>query len=244
MKRGKWGIAARRRLLTSLFWLLAVPVSGCGGEALGPLPDGAPGPVSLPAPSLSGEVSLEEAIQSRRSIRSFSARPLTLSEVSQLLWAAGGETVDGVTGPTRSYPSAGGIYPLSIFLAAGEVSGLAPGSYRYDWKSNSLRLLRAGDPRPALARAALGQGAVSRAPAAIVISGDIARTAARYGERGENRYVSMDAGHSGQNVSLQARALGLGSVIVGAFRDEAVKEILGLEEDTPLYIIPVGEPSP
>lgn len=243
MKRSARGIAPGRRFLLFLVGLLAVPVSGCRGDEDGTSLSPPPSAVSLPVPSSRGEVSLEAAIQSRRSVRSFSPRPLTLREVSQLLWAAGGKTVDGVTGPTRSYPSAGGIYSLSILLAAGEVSGLPPAIYRYNWKENSLLPVRSGDHRSALARAAHGQGCVEGAPATIVIVGDISGTASRYGERGENRYISMDAGHSGQNVSLQAQALGLGSVIVGAFRDEAVKEVLDIERETPLYLIPVGHPA-
>jgi SagB-type dehydrogenase family enzyme len=241
MKRRKRVLAAGRRFLPILVGLLAAP--GCRGEAAGPPPASTPAAVSLPVPSVRGEVSVEAAIQNRRSVRSFSPRPLTLREVSQLLWAAGGKTIDGVTGPTRSYPSAGGVYPLSILLAAGAVIGLDPGIYRYDWRENALTLIRPGDHRSALARAAFGQGCVAAAPAVIVITGVLPRTAARYGERGESRYVPMDAGHSGQNVSLQAPALGLGTVIVGAFRDETVKEVMGLERDTPLYLIPVGHPA-
>lgn len=240
MKGRRWEPSAVRRFLPLFLGLLAAP--GCrGDEAPSTLP---PAVFPLPAPSTRGGISLEEAIQSRHSVRSFSPRPLTLPEVSQLLWAAGGKTVDGVTGPTRSYPSAGGIYPLSIFLAAGAVSGLDPGIYSYDWTGHSLHPVRSGDQRPPLARAAFGQASVGRAPAVIVIAGHISRTEARYGERGETRYVPMDAGHSGQNVSLQAQALGLGSVIVGAFQDGAVKEVLGLEEGTPFYLIPVGHPAP
>lgn len=243
MKRRRWEILAWWYFLLPLCGLLSVPVSGCGGEEIELVSGETTGPVSLPAPSLRGEVSLEEAIRSRRSVRSFSPRSLTLSEVSQLLWAAGGKTVDGVTGPTRSCPSAGGIYPLEIFLAAGKVEGLPSGVYRYQWQMHTLQLLRVGDPRPALARAALGQASLRQASATIVIAGDSSKVGARYGERGETRYISMDAGHSGQNVSLQARALGLGSVIVGAFRNEAVKAVLGVDRETPLYLIPVGHPA-
>jgi len=196
--------------------------------------------ILLPSPRFQGPVSLEEAIYSRRSIRRFKNQSLKLSEVGQLLWAAGGKTIDGLTGATRAYPSAGGIYPLTIYLAAGNVTGLSPGLYRYDWKNHSLALLKSGDIRSKLTRAAWGQQFISSGPISIIISGELKRGVARYGPRAETRYIPMDTGHVGQNVSLQAQALGLGSVIVGAFNDEAVKTVTGLKKERPLYIIPVG----
>ena len=193
----------------------------------------------LPAPDLKGTVSVEEAIFKRRSIREFKDDPLTLKEVSQLLWAAGGKTIDGITGATRSYPSAGGIYPLEIYLVAGDVKGLAAGIYYYRWRDHSIKLVKKGDVRRELTSAALGQGMVKDAPVSIVWTAIVSRTTRRYGKRGEVRYVPMDMGGAGQNVHLQAEALGLGTVIIGAFRDEKVQEILGVQE-TPLYIMPVG----
>lgn len=195
----------------------------------------------LPTPKLQGPISLEEAIYGRRSIRRFKNQPLSLGEVGQLLWAAGGKTIDGLTGATRSYPSAGGIYPLTIYLAAGNVTGLSPGLYRYNWKSHSLTLLKSGDIRSQLTRAARGQQSISSAPISIIISGEMERGVAHYGPRAETLYIPMDTGHAGQNVSLQAQALDLGSVIVGAFNDEAVKTLPGLKGETPLCIIPVGK---
>ena len=198
--------------------------------------------VALPEPRLKGSVSLEEAIYRRRSVRTFRDEPLDLAAVSQILWAAGGKTIDGITGPTRSYPSAGGIYPLAIYLAAGKVTGLAPGVYRYDWSKHSLALVRAGDVRASLSLAAGGQTAVASAPASIVIVGDPGKISARYGGRGVERYLAMDSGHAGENIHLQVQALGLGTVAVGAFKDEAVLEALGIGGVTPLYIMPVGKP--
>lgn len=196
--------------------------------------------IKLPEPSHGGTVSVEEAIYKRKSVRNFKAEGLTLPQVSQLLWAAGGMTVDGITGPTRAYASAGGIYPLDIYLVAGEVSGLAPGVYRYEWKTNELVPLKQGDPRDALARGAMGQGMIKTAPATIVIFADPAKTARRYGSRGEQKYVSMDTGHLGQNVHLQAQALGLGTVMVGAFSEPQVKSALGIKDGEPVYMMPVG----
>jgi len=198
--------------------------------------------ISLPSPKHKGNISVEEAIFKRRSIRHYKDGPLTLEEVSQLLWAAGGKTIDGITGATRAYPSAGGIYPLEIYLVAGDVEGLADGIYHYKWREHTIKLVKEGDLRRELMRAALGQRMVANAPVSLVFTAVYSRTTRRYGKRGEIRYVPMDMGGAGQNVHLQAEALGLGTVIIGSFRDGAVKEILGVENEEPLYIMPVGRP--
>lgn len=200
----------------------------------------APKTIHLPAPRTKGKVSVEEAIYSRRSIRKFQDVPLKLDDVAQILWAAGGKTIDGLTGATRSFPSAGGIYPLEIYLVAGKVEGLPTGIYRYRFSDHSLVLLKTGDHRGNLAKAAWGQNCVASAPVDIVITAQTGRTGSRYGPRGENRYVPMDTGHSGQNVHLQAQALGLGAVMIGAFDDAKVTAVLGVKGERPLYIVPVG----
>jgi SagB-type dehydrogenase family enzyme len=197
--------------------------------------------IKLPPPRYKGEVSLEEAIFKRRSVRHYKDEPVSLDAVSQLLWAGAGQTVDAVTGPTRSYPSAGGIYPLQIYVVAGKIEGLRSGLYQYEWQGHTLLLIKEGDMRPQLSQACLGQKAVAQAPVSIVLAADYPRTSGRYGKRGESRYVPMDTGAAGENISLQAEALGLGTVIAGAFSDENVKEVLDIEE-TPLYVMPVGKP--
>jgi len=199
--------------------------------------------VSLPPPARRGDLSVEEAIYRRRSIRSFLDEPLSLQEASQLLWAAGGKTIDGLTGPTRSYPSAGGAHPLEIYLVAGRVEGLLPGIYRYSWREHSLVRLKRGDRRADLRQAAFGQSMVGQAPASLVFTAVPERTTRRYGERAL-RYIPMDVGGAGQNVHLQAEALGLGTVIVGAFNDEALKSVLSLgAAEAPYYVMPLGRPS-
>ena len=198
--------------------------------------------VKLPAPKRKGKVCVEQAIFERRSVRSFKNTPLTLAEVSQLLWAAGGKTVDGVTGPTRAYASAGGRYPLEIYLVAGNVEGLQPGVYRYDWSRNSVTRVRKGDLRTDLMKASLGQRMIGQAPATIVVTALYEKTTSRYGERGRTKYVSMDAGHLGQNVHLQAEGLGLGTVMVGAFRENSVAKVIGSGKDIPVYVMPIGRP--
>jgi len=199
--------------------------------------------IKLPGPSLRGKVSVEEAMSRRKSVRDFSEQALKLEEVSQILWACGGRAYDSVTSATRTYPSAGGLYPLEIYLVAGNVESLEKGFYRYHWKDHSINLLKRGDIRSALARAALGQMFIQTAPASVVITAVYSKTKRFYGERGEVRYVHMDSGHAAQNVYLEAVSMGLGTVAVGAFHDRRVKEVLGLgEAETPLYILPFGKP--
>lgn len=193
--------------------------------------------ISLPAPRLTGDLPLEESLSQRRSVREYSPEPLSLEDVSQLLWAAQGITSDN---GLRTAPSAGALYPLEIFLAAGNVTGLAPGAYRYIPEGHQLAITRDTDIREALSQAAVGQASVRNAAAVFVIAGVYSRTTQKYGDRGR-MYVHIEVGHSGQNICLQAMALNLGAVPVGAFDDNRVKELLGMEEDeSPLYIIPVG----
>lgn len=196
--------------------------------------------VVLPRPATKGSVSLEETLAGRRSIRSSSGRPLTLGEVSQLLWAAQGEAgrEDG-----RTTPSAGALYPLEILLVSGEVEGLPAGIYRYRPGRHALERTATGDRRAALAAAAGTQAWVKQAAAVIVAAGIPARTAVRYGARAP-RYVWIEAGCSGQNVYLEATALGLATVMVGAFDDAAVGRVLDLaREEEPLWLMPVGRGS-
>jgi SagB-type dehydrogenase family enzyme len=198
--------------------------------------------IELPIPRHTGDVSVEEAIYKRRSVRDYSDEPLSLGEVSQLIWSAGGMTVDGVTGPTRAYASAGARYPLEIYLVAGNVTSLDAGIYRYDWMDHSLILLREGDFRRDLARASFGQRMIADAPGTIVITTTRDKAEGRYGKRGAERYIYMDAGHLGQNVHLQAEGMGLGTVMVGAYADGEVTKVLGVEDEFPVYIMPVGKP--
>ena len=195
--------------------------------------------MDLPKPSVDGNVSLEAAIRMRRSVREFSTRSLSLEDVAQLLWSAQGVTSrDG----GRAAPSAGALYPLELYLVAGNVDSLAAGLYQYEPRGHRLRHIADGDLRKSLAGAALDQSWVRRAPAVLVIAGVYERSAKKYAERAR-RYTRIETGHAAQNVYLQAAALGLGTVIVGAFEDAEVQEVLGLPADhAPLAIMPVGHP--
>lgn len=193
--------------------------------------------VALPAPRLHGDVSLEDAVQHRRSVREFADRSISLQEAGQLLWAAQGETDDS---GLRASPSAGALYPLEIYVVAGAVENLDPGVYHYRPDEHRLASVAAGDRRRTLGCAALGQSAVAEAAAVIVIGAVYERTTAKYGDRGR-RYVHMEAGHAAQNVLLQATALGLESVPMGAFDDSKVHEAAAMKRGVePLYLLPVG----
>lgn len=187
--------------------------------------------IVLPAPRTTSDVSLEEALASRRSVREFESTALTLEEISQLLWAAQGITSES---GGRTAPSAGALYPLEVYVAT------ADGVYHYLPEGHRAEILSRADLRAALAHAARDQAFVAEAPAVFVITAVFARTAVRYGERAE-RYVHLEAGHVAQNVLLEATALGLAGVPVGAFSDAGIQQTLGLPSDhAPLYLLPIG----
>ena len=191
--------------------------------------------IALPAPRMQSDVSLEEALLRRRSVREFTGEPLTLEQVSQLLWAAQGITAEW---GGRTAPSAGALYPLEVYVVTPD------GLYQYLAEGHRAQVLSTSDLRDALARAALGQSAVADAPAVFVIAAVYERTAVKYGARAE-RYAHLEAGHVAQNILLQAVALGLAGVPIGAFDDGDVQRVLALEPDrAPLYLIPVGHPAP
>lgn len=188
--------------------------------------------IKLPAPKSKGEMSLEESIKKRKSIRSFKEKELTLEQISQILWSSQGLT----HGYYRAAPSAGAFYPLEVYIAKSD------GVYRYVPEEHKLVTISSEDKRTPLALAALGQMFIARAPVVIVIAAVYSRTKGKYGERGD-RYVHIEVGHAAENIHLQAVSLGLGSVPIGAFWDEQVKRTLSLPKNhEPLYIIPVGYP--
>jgi SagB-type dehydrogenase family enzyme len=195
--------------------------------------------IALPPPGTSGEVSLEETLEKRRSVRSFSPDPLSLEELSQLLWAA-----QGITGQEeeRTAPSAGATFPIELYLAAGAIEGLPVGVFRYRPIGHRLEQFAAADVRPELVHATGEQEFLGLAPLVMAVAAMRARTRKEYGERAV-RYVDMEVGAVLQNAALQGVALGLGSVVVGAFKDEEVKRILGIEgQERFLAMLAVGRP--
>ena len=199
----------------------------------------------LPKPSFTGKISVEAAMTKKKSVRHFANDPLTLEQVSQLLWAAnGGLPVDAISGATiKTLPSAGGIYPLEIFLLTGDksVKGLPAGVFHYNSLSNSLLRISAEDVRMTLAQAALSQLWMASAPVTIVIAGVFSKSTAKYGPRGI-QYTFMESGASNQNLYLQAEALGLRIGTVGAFEENAVSSAIKIPAGiTPMLLVPVGK---
>ncbi len=191
--------------------------------------------IQLPAPILRGGVSVEEALSRRRSIRDFAETPLSMREVAQLSWAA-----QGISEPPsrRTCPSAGATYPLILYLVVNRAESLEPGVYRYDPEDHGLELITPGDVSDGLVRACLNQRFVKSASVVLLLAAKAERTTKRYGERGV-RYIHMECGHAGQNIYLQAEALGLGTVAVCAFEDAGVQEVTGIAEPL-LTLFPVG----
>lgn len=226
-----------RTTLVLLAALSAAMTDSAGGPPGSPAPALSPAAgdtISLPNPRERGAKSLEEAIASRRSVREFLPGPLSIEQLSQLLWAAQGVT--SATGQ-RAAPSAGALYPLEVYVAT------AAGVHRYEPARHRLVRLTRDDRRAALRGAALGQPSVGEAPAVFVIAAEPGRTEAKYGPTRTPRYVAMEAGHAAQNLLLEAVALGLAAVPVGAFDDARVKDVLRLpSHEEPLYLIPVGRP--
>jgi SagB-type dehydrogenase family enzyme len=196
------------------------------------------GLIRLPQPVRRGRVSVEEAIMSRRSHRDFANNSVLLDDISQLCWAAQGVT--DLTYGLRTTPSAGALYPVELFLVVGN-SDLEAGVYHYVPREHALEVMKIGDFRKQLREASLDQPWIEDGALDLVIAAVYDRTTVKYGERGKLRYVPMEAGHVAENIYLQARSLGLGTVSVGAFDDDRVRDVISApSEYSPLYLMPIG----
>jgi len=225
-----------RWLRTFMFAAALAPLL-ISADAFSGLPRKEAPAIPLPEPRFESGVSVEEALKKRRSVRKYDGRALSLVEISQLLWAAQGITHDRFK---RTAPSGGALYPLELYVVAGNVDGLAPGIYRYLPADHAITKTQDGDKRPELTGATLRQNYIGDAAACFVFCAVYERITKKYGDRGV-RYTFMEAGHAAQNVYLQGAALGIDTVVVGAFNDDEVKAVVTLENDEePLYIMPLG----
>jgi len=213
----------------------------------------AEGVIKLPEPSLKSDVSIEQAMAARRSLRTFADTPVTLGELSQLLWAA-----QGITEPEkglRTAPSGMAKYPLTVFLACFNTTGVSQGIYRYNPTGHDLTLITEGDtmdsfrrnPPPASSEAPTNAPAaeasrprtarpdpVSTSAAALVITADTEAM-------GASGYY-LEAGHVAQNIVLQCVPLDMGGVTTAGFNADNLKKALNLSDtEIPVYVIPVGK---
>jgi SagB-type dehydrogenase family enzyme len=209
--------------------------------------------LKLPDPSHDSRISVEKALSLRKSSRTYLQEPLSLREISQLLWAAQGITRKSDRLPTkwntkyewqggyRTAPSAGALFPMEIYLAAGNVEGLPKGVYKYIPKDHSLKKVMDGDRRMDVCDAALKQSSIKEGAALVIMAGVFDRTSPKYVERAE-RYVHIEVGSIAQNIYLQGITLGIGTVLIGAFVDDEVKKVLSMPDDEhPLAIMPLGK---
>lgn len=186
--------------------------------------------ITLPPPKLDGTVSLEKSIYERKSIRRFNNKKIEIDKISQILWAA-----QGKKGTKRTVPSAGATYPLEVYVILRD-----KGFFYYSVENHTLELLTNESLIQELVEACLDQQFIAEAYLNIIICARFSRTTQGYGKRGV-RYVLIEVGHCAQNIHLQAVALGLASVPIGAYNDENVKQVLSLPNNIePLYIIPIG----
>lgn len=194
----------------------------------------------LPQPIHKG-MAVEEAIGKRRSIRNYSKKPLTMPQLSQLLFAAQGVSGSMYGQALRTAPSAGALYPFEIYVVVNDVQGLSKGIYHYAVRDHALEQLKTGDMRREIVSAGLEQDMLGDGDVAFILTAMVDRIRHKYGERGY-RYIYIEAGHISQNITLQAVSLGLGSVCVGAFLDEQVNRLVGVDgrSEISIYIHAVG----
>jgi len=199
--------------------------------------------IELPPPDAGPEKSLYEVLKRRTSVRDYSDEPLSLRDLSYLLWASTGIQRVEQGYEFRTAPSAGALYPIETYVVANAVQGLEPGLYHYAIRAHHLEELRLGDLRLETAKAALGQGICYDAAAVFVWTAIFNRSKWKYEQRGY-RYIYMDAGHIGENLYLAATSLELGACAVGALFDDELNRLLGVDgvEESAIFMAAAGHP--
>jgi SagB-type dehydrogenase family enzyme len=184
-----------------------------------------------------------DALKRRRSVRSFSSKPLSLDDLSFLLWVSTGIQRTERGYEFRTAPSAGALYPIETYLVVNNVEGLAVGLYHYSVETHALEELETGDFAEKLAHAALNQNMCRNAQVVLIWTAVFERSKWKYAQRAY-RYVYLEAGHIAGNLALAATSVGLGSCQVGAFFDDEVNRILGVdgEQESVIYFSVVGVP--
>ncbi len=194
------------------------------------------------------EISFDQVVASRRSVRQFGNSPLQLNELAKILWQSYGVTGEttlstGVKQYLRASPSGGALYPAEIYLGIRKVSGIDPGVYHYNVLQHNLERLMAGDPAEDLHRICGHQDYAREAAVVVLLSGVLRRTKLKYGERGY-RYVFLDVGHLGQNIYLSCTAMGLSVMTTCGFFDDEANRFLRIDgiDESVLYAAFIGRP--
>lgn len=198
--------------------------------------------ISLPEPTCSAGKFIWDVLSRRRSIRDYTSTSVSMEELSQLLWAIQGVTAHAGDCALRTAPSAGALYPIETYVLVNRVGDLAAGLYHYDVRHHGLEVVRKGDFGSDIAQAALGQTFLQEAALVFLWTAVVARSKWKYRERAY-RYIYMDAGHIGQNAYLAAEALGLGACTIGAFFDDEVSSVIGIDgkDEIAVYLCAVGK---
>lgn len=191
--------------------------------------------IKLPKPELQSEISIEEALSTRRSRRSYTEEPLTIRQLSQILWAGQGITEEPYF---RTAPSAGALYPIDLYIAVNNVTEVEGGLYRYIPEEHYLHQIDSTSYQAKIYSSGLWQEALKSPPVTILLVADYEVITPKYGNRGI-RYTFLEAGHIAQNIYLQCESLGLGTVAIGAFDEQGLQQELPVKNNI-IYLLPVG----
>jgi SagB-type dehydrogenase family enzyme len=199
--------------------------------------------IELPAPELMGKMTFQEVLKKRKSIRSFSTKPLNLKQLSYVLWASTGIQRKQGNYEFRTAPSAGALYPIETYLVVNNVEDLEKGVYHYSIKNHLLQQLRLGDFSKDVTLAALEQSMCMQAAVVFIWTAIFFRSKWKYKQRAY-RYVYLDAGHIAQNLALSSTSIGLGSCQIGALFDDELNRIINVDgqEESAIYMSVVGYP--
>ena len=200
--------------------------------------------VALPEPRLEGGLPAARAIASRRSTRSYSGQPMSLDELSRFLFLTGGISSDKFGNARRTAPSSGALYPIEVYPIVHNVDGVERGVYHYALREHALELVRAEDMRSRVVEQGLGQEFLGQCGAVLFVTMILQRMRPKYQDR-SYRYGLLEAGHVGENAYLAATEMGLGACGIGAFMDDAMNEMLGVDgvEEAVVYMLAVGHPA-
>jgi len=184
-----------------------------------------------------------DALKKRKSVRSFSTKQLSMTDLAYLLWASTGIQRRQNGYDFRTAPSAGALYPIETYIVVNNVEGLEKSLYHYNIEAHVLEELKVGDFAPEVAHAAIDQDMLIKAPVVVIWTALFERSKWKYAQRAY-RYIYLDAGHIAQNLAMSATAVGLGSCQIGAFFDDEINQILGVDGKTEstIYLSVVGHP--